>query len=209
MIIHLLRHGETAHNRSVVGLGREDVPLTDFGQAQARALGTRFAGQPLDAIFSSPLRRARDVAAQVAGERDIRPQLRTELIELDVGETEGMTFPKMRELYPDFMRQWATNDTSVRMPGGESIEDVAARLLPFVEELRSLELGHVAVVSHNFITKLLVCQVLGLPLANFRSLSTDLASVTTIAITSKGRSSLQVLNDTCHLHHLERTEGEA
>jgi broad specificity phosphatase PhoE len=209
VIIHLLRHGETAHNRSAVGLGREDVPLTEFGEAQARALGLRFAGQPLDAIFASPLRRASDVAAYVAGEREIRPQLRAELTELDVGETEGMEFPKMRELYPEFMRRWATADTSVRMPGGESIDDVALRLQPFLQDLGSLEADHVAVVSHNFVTKILICELLRLPLSSFRALSADLASVTTIATTGTGRATLHVMNDTCHLHSLERTVGEA
>ncbi len=207
MIIHLIRHGETAHNRSRVGLGTEDVPLTPFGEAQAAAVAAYLAQRPLDNIHCSPLQRATMVAERMAFERACSPEARHELIELDVGETEGMEFPVMREKYPEFMRRWASNDTSVRMPGGESIDDVADRLRPYVAELRALPVESIAVVSHNFITKLLVCLLLDLPVVHFRSLQVDLASVTTISLAANGRSTLLVLNDTCHLTHLEQTEG--
>lgn len=207
MNIHLIRHGETAHNKSRVGLGLEDVPLTPFGEAQAAALADYLASRPLDAIHCSPLQRAAMVAERVASERHCQPEVRRELIELDVGETEGMEFPVMRAKYPDFMRRWAAGDTSARMPGGESIDDVVARLRPYAEALKSLDAAAVAVVSHNFVTKLLVCLLLDLPVVYHRNLQVDLASVTTIALTPNGRSMLLRLNDTCHLRHLEQIEG--
>lgn len=207
MNIHLIRHGETAHNRSRIGLGLEDVPLTALGEAQAAALATYLANRPLDSIHCSPLQRAAMVAERLANDRHCRPEVRRELIELDVGETEGMEFPIMRAKYPEFMARWAAGDTTVRMPGGESIDDVVARLRPYVDSLRALEAESIAVVSHNFITKLLVCLLLDLPIVNFRNLQVDLASVTTISIPANGRSMLMVLNDTCHLLHLEQIEG--
>lgn len=209
MIIHLVRHGETAHNKSRVGLGLEDVPLTELGLAQAGAVAAYFAEKQIDLIHCSPLQRATMVAEVVAGSRHSRPEARQELIELDVGETEGMEFPVMRAKYPDFMRSWAAGDTSVRMPGGESIDDVANRLRPYSEFLLSLDAESVVVVSHNFITKLLVCLLLNLPIVHFRNVAIDLASVTTISTAANGRSMLLGLNDTCHLQHLERIETGA
>lgn len=206
MIIHLLRHGETAHNRDGMGLGRTDAPLTPLGVAQARALAGRLVPESLDAIFSSPLSRAADLAGFVALGRGVGVTPRDELIEMDVGETEGLAFPVMRERYADFLKRWATEDTSVRMPGGESIDDVSARLAPFVAELKAMPYERVAVVSHNFITKLLVCHFIGLPPSGFRSLGADLASLSTIFIDGN-RLSVVRLNDTCHLHNLEHTEG--
>ena len=110
MIIHLVRHGETAYNRDGLGLGRFDVPLTDLGERQAAAVGRRFLDVPLDAIFTSPLVRALSVARAIAGERPVAVQPRDELIEMDVGQTEGLTFAAMRECYPDFLKGWAGPD---------------------------------------------------------------------------------------------------
>jgi broad specificity phosphatase PhoE len=84
----------------------------------------------------------------------------------------------------------------------ESIDDVAERLESFVEELRCLDLPAVAVVSHNFITKLLLCDLMGLGRDGFRQVGADLGSITTLGI-DRGRVSLHQLNDTCHLRHLE------
>lgn len=205
MIIYLVRHGETAYNRDGLGLGRSDVPLTERGQAQAKAIMQRFAGVELARVFSSPLGRAFVIAEAIAGGAGVPVEADHRLIELDVGETEGMNFPDMRNRYPEFFRDWATGSNAVRMPGGESIDDVAHRLASFAGELRVLDLPAVAVISHNFITKLLVCQLLGLERSTFRSIGADLASITTIGI-DRGRVSMHQLNDVCHLRHLETTQ---
>src|SRR5262245_43646512 len=65
--LYLIRHGETPYNRDGLGLGRADVALTDLGERQAAALGRRFATVKLDKIICSPLQRARQTAAAVAG----------------------------------------------------------------------------------------------------------------------------------------------
>lgn len=203
MILYLVRHGETAYNRDSLGLGRADVTLTDRGLQQAAALGARFAALPLNRVLTSPLLRARQTATAVAGERGIALEARDELLELDVGETEGMHLPQLRERYPEFLAAWLGPDAaSARMPGGESLADVAARLAPLVRELRGLPDEQVAVVSHNFVTKVLVCLFLGLPLTAFRSFATDVASVTTLRLRGT-RALVTSLNDRCHLDTVE------
>jgi probable phosphoglycerate mutase len=113
-----------------------------------------------------------------------------------------MKFSDMREHYPEFLKAWGSGSNAARMPGGESIDDVAERLESFVEELRCLDLPAVAVVSHNVITKLLLCDLMGLGRDGFRQVGADLGSITTLGI-DRGRVSLHQLNDTCHLRHLE------
>ena len=200
MILYLVRHGETRYNRDGLGLGRRNEPLTPLGQEQATAVGTRFQAVALDAIYSSPLGRCRSVAAAIAGERGVAVEPRDELIEMDVGETEGLTFAAMREQYGPFLKEWAgAAGHTIAMPGGESLLDVEARLVPFLAELHALSHEAVAVVSHNFVTRLLLCRALGLGPEAFRTLNVDLASVSTLLLRD-GRVFVRALNDTCHLH---------
>ena len=202
VLIYLVRHGETAHNRDGIGLGRSDVPLTDHGRAQAAAVGSRFANVLVERVFSSPLSRAKTVADALAGRSGLVPIVHEALLEMDVGETEGLAFPEMRQRYPTFLSEWASQSGHrVQMPGGESIEDVARRLAPFVEILRTLNATSVAVVSHNFVLRVVLCDLMGVGPAAFRSFTVDLASVSAVSI-DRGRVSLHYLNDRCHLADL-------
>ncbi len=205
MILYLIRHGETAHNRDGLGLGRDDVPLTGFGRLQAQAIAARLGDEPIDHVFSSPLRRAFEVASLIAEAKETEPQQREALIELDVGETEGLPFAEIRSRFPTFLAEWSgpAADTAV-MPGGESLRDVDVRLAGFLDELTTLDSEAVAVVSHNFVIRLVVCRLLGLPPSRFRSFVADVASVSALRL-HQGAETVMFLNDTCHLRGLEPT----
>lgn len=204
MKIYLLRHGETAQNRDGQGLGRADVVLTTLGKAQARASAEALIGVSLEAVYSSPLGRAVATAEVLAAINRVPVELRNELTELDVGETEGMPFAQVFERYPEFIQQWRGPDAvSVRMPGGESIADLVLRLAPFADELRARagDREAVAVVSHNFVTRVLICLLAGVDVSRFRSFNVDLASISTIRLESE-QAVIERLNDVCHLHSL-------
>ena len=200
MRLYLVRHGESTYNRDGLGLGRVDAPLTDLGLRQATAAVERLATEPVDRIFSSPLTRAATIARGLAERTGAPLDIREELIEMDVGETEGLPFRDMRERFPEFIEAWRAPDPStVAMPGGESLAQVAARLEPLVAELHALPDDAVAVaVSHNFVLRLLICRLLGLKIGAFRAFNVDLASVSSLSLRS-GLASLRTLNDRCHL----------
>lgn len=200
MRLYLVRHGETAYNRDGLGLGRADALLTDRGLRQTAAAVERLAAEPLDRILTSPLTRAAAIARGLAERTGAPLEVRDELTELDVGETEGLPFREMRERFPGFIEAWRAPDPAgVVMPGGESLAQVAARLEPLVAELRALpEDGAVAAVSHNFVLRLLICRLLGLEIAAFRAFAVDLASLSTLSLRA-GQTSLRTLNDRCHL----------
>lgn len=203
MILYLVRHGQTEHNRGGLTLGRADIPLNQLGRLQAAALASRFASHPVGVIYSSPLSRALETARAILGERDLPFYVRDELIEMDVGETENITFAELRENYPEFLLQWGGDSPAeARMPGGETLIEVAARIDPFLDDLRSITHDHVVVVSHNFVLKVILCRLLDLDLRSFRSFTTDVASLTTVVIRD-GRVSIRGLNDRCHLETLE------
>lgn len=206
MNVYLVRHGQTAHNRDGLGLGREDAPLTPLGELQTRAVARRLAAEHVERVLSSPLGRARRMAEAIAAEHGLPVELRDELIEMDVGDTEGLSYAEMRERFPGFMRAWASPGFgSVRMPNGESLEDVARRLQPIVTELRTGQEKGIVIVSHNFITKVLICDLLGLPVESMRSFTVDVASICTFVL-HHGRIAVSGLNDCCHLDSLNVEE---
>lgn len=203
MILYVVRHGQTEHNRAGLGLGRRNVPLTALGQAQAEAVGRRFASLKLAKVYTSPLDRAATVARAIARTNDL-PVISTEdLIELHVGDAEDLTGLEMRERFQDFLPRWLGPDPeNVPMPGGESLADVGLRVDQFLAMLRNSEDEAVAAVSHNFVVKVMLCRLLGLPIASFREFAVDLASISTFMIRSERVNVLSV-NDTCHLDSLE------
>jgi broad specificity phosphatase PhoE len=200
--LYLVRHGETAFNRDGQGLGRKDVPLTERGLAQAEAVAGRFATVKVTRVLSSPLTRALTLAGLVAARHQLQPEVMESLTELDIGETDGMSFAEMRGRFPDFLKTWASDDGwRARMPGGESIEDLGRRVEPLAQELLRGSVGDVVVVSHNFTLRVLICEMLGLSPARFRSFEMGLAAVTSLWVRD-GRAGVHSVNDSCHLSNL-------
>jgi broad specificity phosphatase PhoE len=208
VIVHLLRHGETAMNRDGLGLGRRDEPLTGLGRRQGAEAVTSLARRAIGGVYSSPLSRARMPAERLAHERGVELVVEDALTEMDVGETEGLPLAEMRRRFPEFIDRWRGADAvAVPMPGGESLEDVWRRLDAVVEAVEGEKRDEVAIVSHNFVIRLLLCRWLGLPPERFRSFHVDLASITTIDVGSPVATIVR-LNDTCHLQLLESSVNQ-
>lgn len=197
----LARHGETASNRDGLGLGRQDVPLTERGRLQAEALAEALADVQVAAVYSSPLRRAFETAEAIAARRGLAVVVDEGLTEMDVGELDGLTFEEMRGRYPEFVTRWLSDEAAtLRMPGGgESLQDVQERVRGAVQRLAERHGGETVVaVSHNFTIHALVCDALNMSICDFRRLRHDLAAMSTLDIRD-GRMVLVHLNDTCHL----------
>ncbi len=138
----LARHGETAWNVEGRVQGHTDLPLNDNGIAQADALATQLAAEPLVAVHSSDLLRARATATAVASRHGLDVVLDPDLREKNFGSWEGMTDTEIRERHPDAVRgTWGD---------GESSEAVARRAVAAIERIRSQYTdGTVLVVSHG------------------------------------------------------------
>jgi len=196
----LVRHAETAHNRDGLVQGRADNPLSDLGLKQAAALAERLASAPLDAIYSSPLARARQTAEAIAAPHGLPVAIEPDLVEMDIGQMEGLSGTELRERFPEFMTAWLSEDAgSAVMPGGESLAQVQARAMAVIERVVEQRPGGVvALVSHNFVLLSVLCAVLGLPLAQFRRLRQGVASIATVDALP-GQWRLLGFNDRCHL----------
>jgi len=180
MKILLARHGETAWNAEGRYQGQEDIPLSDVGEAQARALGERLRHVHIDKAVASPLKRALRTAELALGD-DRLARLTTDagLMEIAHGTWEGLLAAEIRERDPDRLHAWRHAPHEVLMPEGESLQHVFDRAWPaLARAAKGLgEHDTLLVVAHDAVNRVLLCKVLGLPLARlwtFRQAPTTL-----------------------------------
>jgi broad specificity phosphatase PhoE len=202
--IILARHGQTAWNVDKIFRGRSEVGLDGVGTKQAELLGRYLSSFELDAIYSSPLKRALDTANIVAGYQDVGVQIARGLIDLDFGEWQSLPEREVRQRYPALLDEWHTNPGKVRMPSGECLEDVRTRAAEVVNDAVSKYESSVLLVSHRVVVKVLICSLLGLDNSHFWSISQDVGAITVFDY-SAGRFILTKHNDTCHLRELGKS----
>ncbi len=199
MKLILVRHGQTESNRLGRIQGVNDAPLNEAGRAQAEAAARALVSDAPFVLYSSPLPRAMQTALAIGSRADTRPVEVKALIEMDVGEFEGLSGPRLRERFPDIMRMWDDNPAATVMPGGESLRDVQGRAWPAVQSLAERHRSETVVaVTHNFTIHAIVCAALDMPLNNFRKLRIDLGAISRLEI-SGSRTTLVSLNETGHL----------
>jgi broad specificity phosphatase PhoE len=200
MRLLLVRHGETDANKDGLALGRLDVPLNETGLSQAKALGEALASEPAVAIYSSPLTRTRQTAEAIAAHHTVGVTVEPGLIEMDVGEIDGVPFAQVRETHADFLAKWMSDEGPTHaMPGGETLTAVAERAWQTLERVcRRHENENVIAVTHNFVILTLLARVMDVPLHNFRRLRHSVAAVSELDM-RPGRARVIRLNDTCHL----------
>ncbi len=200
MRLYLVRHGETESNRLGLALGRDDVPLNERGLRQAGQVAGALAGESLAAVYSSPLQRTLNTARAIAEGHGLEVGVEERLIEMEIGEVEGLPFAEVRSRYPDFLEMWASPEGPTRpMPGGERLLDVQERAWSAVNDLAGRHGdGAVAAVTHNFVILSLLARFLGIELAQFRRLRHSVGAIAELEFSPKGVMVVR-LNDTCHL----------
>jgi len=199
----LVRHGETVWNVEKVYRGRTDVNLNEVGIKQAELLGKYLGNWELDAIYSSPLRRALDTANIIARYQKVGVQIAEGLIDFDYGTWQSLSEQEVKRLYPALLKEWHNNPHKVKMPGGERLEDVRRRVIEVVDDVLSKYRGSVVLVSHRVVNKVLICALLGLDNSHFWNIKQDVAGITIFDYVD-GRFVLTRHNDTSHLQELQR-----
>ena len=149
MKLLLTRHGETNWNQENRVLGRTDEPLNERGTAQAKELAEALRGASIQAVYTSPLKRAGVIGEMVAEDHGLTCQVDDRLIEMDFGRMEGSR--RDDEGYLLEKRRFFA-----RYPGGESYLEVAARVYPFLADLKRAHPDEtVLVVTHNGICRVI------------------------------------------------------
>ena len=197
MRIYLIRHG-----RQESRLCNVNVSLDPAGFRQAALVGERLAGKGIEIVYSSGLIRAEETAEAANmywnAERAARPELR----EISFGQMEGLSDEEIAEKFRDFQTEQALMKTDLPYPGGECANDVARRVLPFLEELKACGHENVAVVTHGGVIRSITAWILGMDLARWRLLGSDLENCSITELTydqDYDRFRLERFNDYAHL----------
>ena len=201
--IYLVRHGQTAWNKEEIFRGRTDIPLDGTGLKQAELVGQYFKGMEIHAIYSSSLSRALQTAQKIAQFHDLKVQPLPGIIDMSFGKWEGQPHQEIRESDSKTYRQWVETPHLIRLPGGESLDDVRVRAMAAVEELIRNHPGKTLVlVSHRVICKVLICAILGLDNSHFWQITQDTTAINLIQYRN-GKYILSLMNETCHLKLLK------
>ncbi len=165
--ILLARHGETDWNREMRFQGHSDPPLNETGRAQARALAERLAAEKLDAVYSSPLQRARETAEIVAAPHGLPVQVEPGLMEVDVGSWSGLTRAELEEHDREALRSWL--DHGPGWTGGETYEQMAERVVHALERIEAEHPdGRVLLVTHGGSLRAVQAHALGISFEDAR-----------------------------------------
>jgi len=148
----IVRHGETLWNREKRMQGTTDTPLSDIGQAQARALGRRLASHDFAALYASDLCRARETASVIAGCTGRKLIVDSRLRERCFGVFEGLTAGEIEERFPDEHARFISRDADYEVPGGECARAFAERCLGCLAEIAGRHRGaEIVVVTHGLV----------------------------------------------------------
>lgn len=194
-ILLLIRHASNDYLKEGRLAGRTPgVHLNSEGQREAAALARRTAHLPITAIYSSPLERALDTAQALARCHSLPVYVKEGLTETEAGEWTGRKIEELRNT--DIWKAIQTRPVGVPLPGGESIDQVQARVVAAFQDIcRSHPEGVVAIVSHADPIKALLAYCLNLDLNRFQCIEVSPASVSIVAVSEKGPLLLR-LNDT-------------
>jgi len=201
MRILLARHGETEWNRIQRFQGVSDIALNKTGKEQAIALARALSREPLAAIYTSPLIRAKETANRIQSYHTSVPIYEEPgFVEMDLGEFEGMEAKQWAALYPDFRDSWREDPSSVKMPAGENLREVQTRAVEALERIAKPypTAATLLVCTHNCVICSILCHAMKIPLGRFREIKQDTAALNIIHKEGR-RFHVETVNDRSHL----------
>jgi probable phosphoglycerate mutase len=170
----LIRHGQTDWNLEGRYQGQSDVPLNETGRAQAGILAQQLQGQSFAAIYSSDLERARETAEIIAASVHLPVTVEPRLREIDQGEWEGQLVDVIKARYAELWQQRTLDPACVRSPGGETVGEVAQRVVAALDAIARLHPNAaVLIVSHGLALATVICKVHGIPFGKAYSVIPD------------------------------------
>jgi broad specificity phosphatase PhoE len=191
--IILARHGETDW----------DVELNETGLKQAELLGKYLSKVKIDAVYSSPLKRALKTAQAIAGHHALEVNIGHGLTDFDYGKWQGLSHQEVKDGYEELYAEWINHPDQVRMPDGESLEDVGKRAMAMVGDvIESRYEGRVVLVSHRVVNKILICALMGLSNSHFWNIKLDTCGISSFNYEG-GRFILTKHNDISYLKSIE------
>ena len=177
-----------------------EIGLNEAGRRQSAAVVARLAGEPLQAVYSSPRERALGMARAIAAAHDVTLRQCPSLAEIDFGEWEGQLASTLEGCWPEHWRHWQRGPSDeLSPPGGETIGQFRGRVRGLLESMVA-EHGDesIAVVTHGGTARALLLEALGAPTGSFPALVVGHGSLSEILHGAR-RIGVRRINDICHL----------
>lgn len=201
--IYLVRHGQTEWNKQKRYQGSKDIELDETGLDQAEKLAEKLKNIQWSKVYSSDLQRARKTAETVINKSNLNiPILEVpELREMHFGDWEGETFTSIEEQFPEKVSAFFSDPTPQIIPAGENAETFRERVVKGFEEILtngSTE-DTILAVSHGGTIRVIVCEVMGLPLKEMWEIEQGNTAINILEIGKDGKMTFESVNDTSHL----------
>jgi probable phosphoglycerate mutase len=180
-LVLLVRHGQTPTTGKLLPGRAAGLHLAETGVQQAQRAAERIAElKTVDAIYASPLERARETAAPIGIARGMKVQIDKGLLECDFGDWTGAELKNLMKL-----PEWGTVQrapSTFRFPNGESFTEMQTRMVTAIDRLRAKHLGGTIVcVSHADPIKAAVAHAMGTHIDLFQRIVISTCSITAIA----------------------------
>jgi alpha-ribazole phosphatase len=193
--IYLIRHGQVVGHDKPSYNGHADVALTGLGVSQYHQLKERLADAGLTACYSSDLSRCAAGAAIICAPLGIKPVLKPELRELNIGIWEGLTWEEIISRYPQEWQARLDDIVNYRVPEGENLLDLAGRAIPAFRSIISAHPGeNVLVVGHGGMNRVPLLDAIGAPLAMLFNIEQKYACLNIIDCYEDGKTVVSLLN---------------
>jgi probable phosphoglycerate mutase len=191
--VYLVRHGVLVIDDVQRYVGQADLLLSEEGLNQAHALQRSLQHIEFTQIYCSDLIRACQTAEIIAAGRRIRPTSCRSFREICLGQWEGCSQEEIAKKFPLEFKARGEDIESYRPPGGESFADCAKRVLPAFRKIVNSGPGDVLLVGHSGVNRLILCDVLGIPISNLFRIGQEYGCLNLIQFPSS-RPRLELLN---------------
>jgi len=190
--IHLIRHGEVVRQ---CFNGHSDVGLTPRGVDQFHELKPRLDPGRISACYTSDLSRTVRGGEILGTHLGVAPVSVPQLRELNCGAWEGLTMAQVQSQRPD---EWAARLADLvgfRAPGGESLPELAGRVLPAIAAIVARHPGEeVLVVAHGGVNRAILLDAIAAPLASFFNIDQKYCALNIIDYYADGNRVVQLIN---------------
>ena len=194
-VLYVVRHSAIIQVGGKAYIGQTEAPLSEEGVEQAFALRKWLEPVRFGRAFSSDLKRATRTCKIIAGPHADSIETLPALREIALGEWEGLTFTDIEQRFPEEYAARGRDMENWRPPGGESFADCRARVVGALNGLLDRVQGNILMVGHAGVNRLILCETLGIPIANLHSVGQDYGCLNIIEYT-RSRTSLKLLNFT-------------